>query len=126
MLTKVVALVIGLLLAAFAQFTALLLNAVGEGWGAPGLVNLVLFIVLPAGLFRIVDRNSESVKGDILLILALVAADAMLVLISQSEGRYFCRGLHAHPVVDVWLTLWAFGHLVPITTMALKFRRMPR
>jgi hypothetical protein len=124
-IVTVVAILAGLLLAALAQFCALVLNSVGEGWGAPGLVSLLLFVGLPVGLVRLADRRSESIKGDVRLLLLAALADAFLLLESFSlEYNYFRRGLGMHPFVDVWLGLWLLWHMLPIATVAIKLRRM--
>jgi len=116
---------IGIALAAVAEFVAVMLNFGGEGWGTPSLVSLVLFLGFPVALIRIYDTQNHDMRGDILLLVVAGLADVYLLVQTQTEYRYFLRSFEGG-AAGSWLFFWLLWHALLVATIAIKLRRRVR
>jgi hypothetical protein len=108
---NVVAIVVGLAIAAVAQFLALMLNGAGHGWTEPFFYSVFLFVAYPVALSRIPREAGMGVNPDFFLLVLGVVATLLLFAQTSSEPEYFWRMAEQDggvPVIIAWLLLW-FG-----------------
>lgn len=104
--------VLGLVLAAVAQFLAFMLAGAGHGWTAPFFVSAALWILIPATLWMASIANGN--RPLMLSIAAVtVAADTWLITRSIDESSYISRyvdinGALGILIILLWLGLWSF------------------
>ena len=100
----------GILVAALAQFIALLLAGAGHGWNQPFWFSAALWPLLPLVLIR-VKRDAASVDRFTLnlglLALALVLDVALIIRTVEEGTEYFMGMVATGPLlVALWLLLW--------------------
>jgi hypothetical protein len=113
----------GLALASL-QFGALMLNAMGEGWGTPYLPTLLQFFAYPILFLRLRDREDTSILADVVLILLGAAADVLIVLGTQGELYYFNRVYNtASLLIFLWGGFWLFWQILALVSLARHMAR---
>ena len=99
------AVTIGLALAVFTQFIALLMTGAGHGWITPFWFSPLLFVLNPIAFTRVVGGPKGAPVIDIILIVIGVALDIALYTRTVGEGvEYFWR---VAPFNWVWLVFWS-------------------
>ena len=106
-------LILGLILAAIAQFLAMLLAGAGHGWVSPLLFSVALWIFIPSTLLAM--RQVDNGSRNLMLGMAAVAlaADVWLIIRSMDESRYIrlyvdVNGALGLIIILLWLGLWLF------------------
>lgn len=123
MIRAAAALVVGLLMAALAEFLALGVGGAGHGWIAPSAMSIVLFIVYPLVLVRLSSRSGKSIRGDLALGVFALAADVFfLVDILRWETDYVLRVLGSGGS-STWIALWLLWQALVGVTIAIRLRR---
>ncbi|MDB5675618.1 MAG: hypothetical protein JWM65_2600 [Sphingomonas bacterium] len=106
------AVTIGLALAMFTQFIALLMTGAGHGWITPFWFSPLLFVLNPIAFTRVVGGRKGAPGIEIVLIVVGVALDVALYSRTMAEGvEYFWRVI---PFNWVWLALWSGWQLALI------------
>ena len=124
-MSDVVAIAAGLLIAAFAQFIALMLGGAGHGWTDPSLFSIVLFVTWPLALARIPRPAGTSAYPDRFMLVLGVVATLLLVVKTSSESDYFWRMADQDggvTVIITWLLLW-FGWQIVTAANLVRGRR---
>lgn len=99
------AVAIGLALAMFTQFIALLMTGAGHGWITPFWFSPLLFVLNPIAFTRVASGRKGAPVIDIILIVIGVALDIALYTRTVAEGvEYFSR---VAPFNWVWLAFWS-------------------
>jgi len=114
--------VIGLLLAFFGHFIALLTAGAGHGWTTPLWASFLLWIVLPATFATVSPRGRQRFGGkrDVLALVAIgIAADAALIWATIREGtQYFWAVMEtATPFPLLWLAIWGSWQLLALIAL---------
>ena len=108
---KALAILVGLLIAAFAEFVGIMLAGAGHGWVAPASASLILFLAYPATLWRWTDPGGGSARADgMALMLGAVASLLVLVDTIAFEWEYFRKVVAQEmglPLVILWILLWS-------------------
>jgi hypothetical protein len=98
-----------LLIAFIGAALALGMSGGGEGWNAPLKVTLVLWVTCPVVLLRLGLQPSErSTTVEIVLLIAALASDAALVMMTLDEGLQYPRefiAINGVPGV-LWMGAW--------------------
>jgi hypothetical protein len=118
-MSKPVAIVVGVLIAALATFIALVLAGAGHGWFAPLRYSILVFGAYPVTLFRTANRPSNSAAGDIVLLVFGAAASLVLYLdVRVNEPIYFWKAVDIGlPSLLIWLLLWFGWQFVTIANL---------
>jgi len=100
-------LILGLILAAVAQFLGLLLAGAGHGWTSPFFASVLLWILIPTTLLA-VRRSRPLTLG---MAAVALAADAWLIMRTIDEGnalRHYLdvNGFVGFVLVGGWIGLW--------------------
>lgn len=113
-----------LALASLLQYGALMLNAMGEGWGTPYLPTLLQFFAYPILFLRLRDREGTSILPDVLLILLGAIADVLIVLGTQDELYYFHRVYSAASfLIFLWGAFWLLWQILALVSLSRHMAR---
>ena len=121
--TKTGAIVIGLAIAALAQFVAMMLGGAGHGWTMPFLFSVFLFAAWPVTLVRMKPAPGRSFVADVALLLLGVIASLLLLVATMDEAEYFWRVVELDgglPLVILWLALWFGWQLLTLANIGLR------
>lgn len=107
---RIVLLVAGLAIAAFASLLAFAMAGAGHGWVTPMLFSLALYPLYPFVLLRMTAIGPKWRRLDLVIVWLAGIGDALLVLATIQEGtHYFWRVMDAGGLfVMLWLSIW-FG-----------------
>ena len=111
---KAIAIVAGLLIAALAEYIAMLVGGAGHGWIAPLRYSPILFLLYPLALFRRLDEGGTTIMFDrAMLVVGVIASLLLLVDTVANESDYFPNLLNPYGLVVLfWMFLWV-GWLIP-------------
>ena len=124
-MSDVVAIAAGLLIAALAQFLALMLGGAGHGWTDPFFFSFVLFVTWPLALARIPGPVGTSAYPDGIMLVLGAVTTLLLIVKTSSEPQYFWRMADQDGgvrVIIAWLILW-FGWQIVTAVNLLRGRR---
>lgn len=118
---------LGLAIAAMAQFIAFALVGAGHGWVSPFFASLILFLMWPFALVRLADRASLSPIPEAILLGIAAIADLWLIAATVGEARYFQHMLASYPAFVLgWIGIWLGWQVVAfaalLSRMALRRR----
>jgi hypothetical protein len=127
------AILAGLLIAFIAEALALGLSGGGEGWNTPIKVSLVLWVTYPVVLARLrLSPSDRLMTVEIALLLAGLASDIALVLLTINEGLQYPRGFIAINGVfgvlwmGAWIAIWLTWQAVAGLNLARARRQLAR
>ena len=107
------AIVVGLLIAFVGAALALGLSGGGEGWNTPLKVSLALWVTYPVVLVRLgLPQGNRSTTVELALLLAALASDIALTVMTLSEGLQYPRGFIAINGllgalwIGAWIAIW--------------------
>jgi hypothetical protein len=111
---KAIAIVAAFVIAALAEYIALLVAGAGHGWLAPLKYSLILFVLYPVAMFRRLDEGGTTIMFDRAMLFVGVGASLLLVADTvANESDSFPNIVNAYGlVVMVWMFLWV-GWLIP-------------
>ena len=123
---RIIAVVAGLLIAAFAALLALGMAGGGHGWATPVFFSMGLFLAYPAVLLRLTALGRQWFVVDLGIVGLAAAADLALLSGTVNEGtEYFWRVVEMSAAfLILWLLIWFAWQ--PIALYCVGRDRAPR